>query len=60
MEIKNCSEMTNSEIKEYLLNINNEFEATKTEMKKLCDKIAELEHAYEAAQAEINLRRNIF
>ena len=55
MEVKNCAELSNSEIKEY-----NEFEATKAKIKELCTKLTEIEHAYTDAQTEINLRRTIF
>ena len=60
MEIKNCSELSNSEIKEYIESLNNEFEATKAKIKDLCTKLTEIEHAYTAAQTEINIRRTIF
>ena len=60
MEVKNCSELSNSEIKEYIESLNNEFEAKKAKIKSLCEELAEIEHAYAAAQTEINLRRTIF
>lgn len=60
MEVKNCAELSNSEIKEYIESLNNEFEATKAKIKELCEHLTEIEHAYEKAQTEINLRRTIF
>ena len=60
MEAKNCSELSNSELKLYLESLNNEFEAKKAKIKELCEELVEIENAYNDAQNEINIRRTIF
>jgi len=60
MEIKNCAELSNSEIKEYIMSLENEFEAKKAKIKTLCSELEEIERAYESAQNEINLRKTVF
>lgn len=60
MEVKNCSELSNSEIKLYLESLNNEFESKKAKIKELCEELIEIEKAYNDAQTEINIRRTIF
>jgi len=60
MEIKNCSELTNSEIKEYVMTLENEFEAIKAKIRLLCEDLEKIESAYNSAQNEIKLRKTIF
>ena len=57
---KNCSELSNSEIKEYIMTLENEFEATKAKIKVLCKELEAIESAFEKAQTEINLRKVVF
>ncbi len=60
MEKKKCSDLNNSELKEYLLSVENEFNAKKAEIKILCDELAELETIYENIQSEMKIRTTIF
>jgi hypothetical protein len=60
MEKKNCSELSNTELKEYIMSLENEFEAEKAKITKMCEALKEIESAYLAAQNEINLRKTIF
>lgn len=60
METKKCSELSNSEIKEYLLTLENEFEAKKTKLREICEELKEIENAYTDAQNEIKIRKTIF
>lgn len=60
MEIKNCSELSNSEIKEYVMTLENEFEATKAKIRLLCEELEKIESAYNSAQNEIKLRKTVF
>lgn len=60
MEEKNWSEMTNAEIKQQMMVLENEFEAKKSKLKAFLDELKELEDEYIKAQNEINLRKTIF
>lgn len=60
MESKNCSDMTNAEIKQHMLVLENEFEAKKTKLKEIIEELKEIETEYTKAATEINLRKTIF
>lgn len=60
MEKKNTKNMSNAEIKVYLLQLENEFEAKKNNIKKICEELIELEHEYNSAQNELNIRKTIY
>lgn len=60
MEEKNWSEMTNAEIKQQMMVLENEFEAKKSKLKTFLDELKKLEDEYIKAQNEINLRKTIF
>jgi hypothetical protein len=60
MEAKDCSELTNSELKLYIQSLENEFSAIKAKIKLLCEDMEKIESQYELAQNEINLRKTIF
>lgn len=60
METKDCSELTNSELKLYIQSLENEFSAIKAKIKLLCEDMEKIESQYELAQNEINLRKTIF
>lgn len=60
MEQVDYSEMTNSELKELTLKIENEFESQKAKIKKECERLAEIENEYFKVQREINTRKVIF
>ena len=60
MEVKDCSELTNSELKLYIQSLEDEFSAVKAKIKSLCEDMEKIEAQYELAQNEINLRKTIF
>lgn len=60
MEIKNCKEMSNAEIKIYLKTLDEEFESKKNLVIKICSEMDEIEKQYNAAEQELNLRKNIY
>lgn len=60
MTEKNCSDLSNSEIKEYILTLENEFEAIKAKIKVLCGELEAIESAYDKAQNEIKMRKTVF
>lgn len=60
MEKKNTKNMSNTEIKVYLLQLENEFEAKKNNIKKICEELIELEHEYNSAKNELNIRKTIY
>ena len=60
MEKENTKNMSNTEIKVYLLQLENEFEAKKNNIKKICEELIELEHEYNSAQNELNIRKTIY
>lgn len=60
MEKKNTKNMSNTEIKVYLLQLENAFEAKKNNIKKICEELIELEHEYNSAQNELNIRKTIY
>ena len=60
MEQKNCADLSNAEIKEYIMSLENEFESKKAKVKEMCKELEEIEQAYNAAQTEIKIRKTIF
>jgi hypothetical protein len=60
MEQVDYSEMTNSELKELTLKLENEFEAQKAKIKKECERLGEIENEYFKVQREISTRKVIF
>lgn len=60
MEVKNCSELNNMELKEYLISMENEFEAKKAKIKEICEELKEIETQYNKAQNEMKIRRTIY
>ena len=46
MEFKNPSELSNSELKLYMLSMENEFEAIKAQIAKLCTSLEEVDNEY--------------
>lgn len=56
----NYSEMTNSELKEVIVKLENEFEAQKSKIKKECELLQEIENEYLKVQREISTRKVIF
>lgn len=60
MEVKKCSELNNSELREYIMSLENEFEAKKAKLREMCEDLKEIEDAYNDAQTEISIRKTIF
>lgn len=60
MEKKDCTEMSNNDIKLYLISLENEFEAKKKHIKQLCDELVELEQEYQQATNELNIRKTVY
>lgn len=60
MEQVNYSELSNSELKKTSIDLENEFEAQKTKIKKECERLQEIENEYVKVQREINTRKVIF
>lgn len=60
MEKKDYTGMSNAEIKQDMLRLENEFEATKNEMKKLGEKLVELNGEYKKATSELERRKTIY
>jgi len=60
MEVKKCSELNNSELREYIMSLENEFEAKKAKLREMCEDLKKIEEAYNDAQTEIKIRKTIF
>jgi uncharacterized coiled-coil DUF342 family protein len=60
MDRTDYSNMTNSELKLAIETLQNEFDAKKSTMLKLCEEIEEIQKKYNAINGEINLRKNMF
>ena len=54
---KNCKDMSNSEIKLYKLNLENEYEAVKAKIAELEKKLDEIDREYIKAENEEKIRR---
>ncbi len=60
MEELNCSEMNNSELKEYAIKLENEFNAKKAKIKEMCEELKAIEIAFGKVQTELNIRKTIY
>ena len=60
MEDTNYKGMSNSELKLALAQIDNEFEAKKNEILRLCDDLDKLNAKYENINNELNFRKNLY
>lgn len=60
MEKKNCKDMSNVEIKLYMKSLNEEFEAKKSLINKICDEMDKIEDAYHSAEQELSIRTNLY
>lgn len=52
--------MSNSELKLCIETLQNEFDAKKSELIKLCEEIEDIQKRYNDANREINGRKNVF
>lgn len=59
MEKKDCTNMSNSELKIYIETLRNEFESKKAELAKICEMMGGIENEYLSATHELEIRRNI-
>ena len=60
MDRTDYNNMTNTELKLCIETIQNEFEAKKQEMIKLCEDMKNIQNRYNAVNAEINIRKIVF
>lgn len=60
MEQIDYSGLSNSELKEATIKLENEFEAQKAKITKECERLQEIENEYVKVQREINTRKVIF
>jgi hypothetical protein len=60
MEKKDCTEMSNNDIKLYLSSLENLFIAKKKQIKELCDELVEIEQEYQHALNELNIRKTVY
>ena len=60
MEKTDFSKLSNAEIKERMIVLENEFESVKSKIQKCCDKLKELQSEYDSAENEIRLRKTIY
>lgn len=60
MDRTDYNNMTNTELKLCIETIQNEFEAKKQEMIKLCEDMENIQNRYNAVNAEINIRKIVF
>lgn len=59
MEKKDCTNMSNSELKIYIETLRNEFESKKAELAKICEMMGDIENEYLSATHELEIRKNI-
>ena len=57
---RDCKKMTNNELKLYKLSLENEFEAVKSQINELEDRLDELDREYVKAEREEETRRTAF
>lgn len=60
MDRTDYNNMTNTELKLCLETLENEFNAKKNEIEKLCDDLKEIQKKVRKVDNEISLRKNIF
>lgn len=60
MDRTDYSNMSNSELKLCIETLQNEFDAKKSELIKLCEEIENIQKRYNDANREINGRKNVF
>ena len=59
MEKRDCTNMSNSELKIYIETLRNGFEGKKIELKKICEEMGKIEQEYISANHELEIRKNI-
>ena len=57
---RDCKKMTNNELKLYKLSLENEFEAVKSQINELENRLDELDREYAKAEREEETRRTAF
>ena len=60
MEKKDYTGMSNAQIKQDMMRLENEFETIKLKMKDMGAQLVELNAEYEKAEAELNRRKTIY
>lgn len=60
MDRTDYNNMSNTELKLCIETLENEFEAKKSKLVKLCEEIEDIQTKYNDAKREINSRKNVF
>lgn len=60
MEKRDCTNMSNTELKLYIESLRNIFESRKNEIKKICEEMGNVEKEYLKANRELEIRKNIY
>ena len=60
MDRTDYNNMSNTELRICIETLQNEFDAKKNEIIKLCSELEDIQRKYNEINAEINLRKNIF
>ena len=58
LEFKDCKNLRNNDIKLYMIDLQNEYDKVKREIKEKIEYLDTLDREYNKAENEINLRRN--
>lgn len=58
MTFKDTKYLTNNEIGLYKMELENEYEKTKTDITKLCDYLEKLDREYDKVENELRIRQN--
>jgi hypothetical protein len=60
MEKIDCKSLSNSELKLHIETLRHSFEAKKNELMRICTEMGNIEKQYNAAQHELEIRKNIY
>ena len=60
MEKRDCTNMSNTELKLYIESLRNIFESRKNEIKRICEEMGNVEKEYLKANRELEIRKNIY
>ena len=58
MTNKNLKELSNTELNLYKKDLENEYEAIKNKITKLCDELSNVERKYNSVETELKIRKN--
>lgn len=60
MVFKNCKELSNAEISQYKIELENEFNAMRDKINAMCDELDKIEKEYNNAENELKIRKGGF